>query len=293
MNKLLSFLLIVAVAAASGYAAARYAMPISSTHAETAYERVMRTKTIRCGYGMWPPHVLTKDPNTGVISGWAAEIIEKLAARASLKVEWVEETGWNAYAEGLNSGRFDVFCATSFLRGELAGQMRYSMPVTYSVVHFFTRADDHRFDTDLSILNDAKYSVAVMDGEISQRYPAEKYPNAKQVAITQMADIMQLFLDVQTGKADGVFNDPSIARAFAEKNPGTIRQVTTQPVVVYANAYGVGFNQPDMQSLLNTGLTEMVNLGEIDAIISKYDATRSYFLPVAKPYALPAPQPLP
>lgn len=285
MKKLLSIILLVAVAAAAGYGVAKLGHKNESgLVTESAYERVMRTKTIRCGYGLWPPEVLTKDANTGQIGGWAHDVIEALAKRANLKVEWVEETGWNNYAEALDSGRFDVFCSTGWIRGELAGVMRYSRPVAFSALHFFARSDDHRFDADLSVLNNPQYSLAVMDGEISQRWAIQHYPNAKQVAITQMADIMQLFLDVQSGKADGVFNDPSVVDGFLAKNPGALRRVTTKPLAVYANAYGLAAREEKLQSLLDTGLAEMINLGELDAILTKYDPTRTHFMPVASPY---------
>src|SRR4051812_48435106 len=76
---------------------------------ETAYERILRTGTLRCGYGIWPPVMLMKDANTGKISGVLVDITKEMAKALNLKVEWIEETGWAEWAEALKAHRFDVF----------------------------------------------------------------------------------------------------------------------------------------------------------------------------------------
>ncbi len=45
---------------------------------ESAYERVMRTGTIRCGYFLFPP-LAVKNPNTNMLSGITADIFNKIS----------------------------------------------------------------------------------------------------------------------------------------------------------------------------------------------------------------------
>ena len=45
---------------------------------ESAYERVLRTGVLRCGYIAYPPHLIV-DPATGTISGISHDIIEEAA----------------------------------------------------------------------------------------------------------------------------------------------------------------------------------------------------------------------
>lgn len=60
MNKiLLSFFLLLVFAASAWAGDAK----------ESAYDRVMRTGTIRCGYFIWPPG-FSIDPNVGKRSGF-------------------------------------------------------------------------------------------------------------------------------------------------------------------------------------------------------------------------------
>ena len=59
----------------------------SEAKKETTYERVMRTRTIRCGYFVWPPF-LTKDLNTGALSGLNYDVAEEMGKLLDLKIEW-------------------------------------------------------------------------------------------------------------------------------------------------------------------------------------------------------------
>ena len=73
---------------------------------QTVYDRVMRTKTLRCGYHTWAPY-LVKDANSGAMSGIYFDYVEKLAASLNLKVEWAEEVGYGDLITALNGGRID------------------------------------------------------------------------------------------------------------------------------------------------------------------------------------------
>src|SRR5690349_10046206 len=80
---------------------------VASAQRESAFERVMRTRTLRCGYVISPPH-LQKDPNTGALSGIAHDALEKMASHLGLKIDWAEQVGWATMLEGLSDGRYDM-----------------------------------------------------------------------------------------------------------------------------------------------------------------------------------------
>ena len=82
-----------------------------STQKESAYDRVIRTGTIRCGYFVWPPYFY-KDPVTKKFSGGNYEIMEAIGKMLNLKIEWALEVGVGDVVTALNSDKFDVMCAT-------------------------------------------------------------------------------------------------------------------------------------------------------------------------------------
>ncbi len=264
-----------------------------SSKQETAFERVMRTGTIRCGYALAPPSILYKDTETGKLGGIFKEIIEQMASNLDLKVEWAEETGWGNVIESLQSKRFDVFCAPLWRNAERGRYVRFSTPLSFSASNAYVRHDDHRFDGDLNKLNDPKVKLATMDGEMSQVIARTHFTKAQEVSLPNLADISQLFLNVATGKADALFLEESTAQDFASKNPNKIRRLNSEPYQVFPNGLGVNLSEDELMTMLDSALLAMQNQGEIDRIIEKYEPNRSIFMPTAKPYLYIKPKDLP
>ena len=99
------------------------------TKKESAYERVMRTGVLKCGYALWPPHMLTKEANTGEIKGLMPDLMQILSKKLDLKLEWTEETGWGSFIESLKSNRVDVFCAGVWRNAERGRYISYVEPL--------------------------------------------------------------------------------------------------------------------------------------------------------------------
>jgi polar amino acid transport system substrate-binding protein len=257
-----------------------------------AYDRVMKTKTLRCGYAVWPPAIY-KDPKTNEAKGAFAEIAEEMAKNMGVKLVWAEETGWGSFIEGLESGRFDAFCAPLWINAERGMRVSYTIPFAYSAQHLYTRKDDYRFDNDISILNSEQYTLATMDGEAAQSTIRRFFPNVKKISIPQLGDTTQLILAITTRKADGAFLEPSLAKDFASKNPNQIRQATKEPFSVFPITFGIKIGEDKLQNAMNGALTEMLNQGVIDHIIEKTEPDRSIYMPVRKPYESITPKELP
>ncbi|MBI1327509.1 MAG: transporter substrate-binding domain-containing protein [Alphaproteobacteria bacterium] len=263
------------------------------TNDQPAYDRVMKTGVLRCGYAMWPPEVLYKDAMTGEIKGLFYDIVETMGKNAGLKVEWVEETGWGTFIEGLQSQRFDAFCAPLWRNADRGKLINYTVPLAYSSMHLYTRKDDFRFDNDITKLNDPSIKLATLDGEMSDMVATRFFPKAQKESLPQMAELMQLFLAVTAKKADAVFVEPSTAKEFAKNNPGLIRQATKEPYQIFPNSLGVNMGEEKLKNLLDSALVEMMNQGAIERMISERQPDRSVFMPVAKPFIYIPPEELP
>jgi ABC-type amino acid transport substrate-binding protein len=288
--------LVVLIAVLAGFGGGKLASTTLQNNAmvaqESTYDRVLRTDTIRCGYALWPPHLLTKDANTGRVQGAVVDIVEEMGRNLGLKIEWTEETGWGNFIEALESKRFDMFCAPLWQNAQRGKRVNFTVPIAYSALHLYVRKDDHRFDDGLEKLNAPEMKLATMDGEMSQIIANKRFPLAQQVSIPQLGDVTQLLLSVADGKADGVFLEPSLAKDFSAKNMGKIRQATTAPYQVFANTFGILLGEEKFTHMINSALLEMLNQGAIDATLSKHMPDRSIFMPVVKPYTYIEPAPL-
>ena len=259
----------------------------NSAGASAPYDKIVAAKTIRCGYVPYPPGLI-KDPNTGAIKGIFAEALESSAKDLGYKIDWSEEVGWGTMIEGLTAGRYDAVCSPVWANSTRSQFAEFTNPIFYSGIGVYVRADDHRFDTNLSGINAVGVTLATIDGEMTSIIADQDYPTAKRVALPQNSDVSQVLLNVVNRKADVTFVEPYIAEEFMKANPGALRNlVPARPVRVFANGAMVAKGNYQLKGLMDAMISEAVNSGRADRAIVKYDIGKGTFYPVALPYRQP------
>ncbi len=244
---------------------------LQAAEKESAFDRVMRTNTLRCGYVVIPPQ-FTLDPKTGQFSGITYDIITEVAKRLHLKVEWTEQVTFATMAEGIQTGRYDAFCLTTYRWAPMARVFDYTDPIFYSTVDAYVRANDNRFDKDLKVINDGKITIATIDGEGAETIRTEDFPSAKVYSMPQDTDMSMLLEAVTTKKADVTFANPLMAMPYLLARPGAVKRVEGHnPIRAYAHALAFGKGEQKLMSTFNIVLDEMRNSGVIDQILDKYE----------------------
>ena len=122
---------------------------------ETAYHRVLRTGTLRCGYATSGTS-LYKDPNTGELTGYIADIVRAFGEKLDTKIEWTAEVGYADFAEGLKNGRYDMFCGPISITPARAKAVVFSTPYIYKAFYVYVRHGENRFSAYES-MNDKNY----------------------------------------------------------------------------------------------------------------------------------------
>jgi polar amino acid transport system substrate-binding protein len=238
---------------------------------ESVYDRVMRTGVIRCGYTPYSVGLM-KDPNTGKLSGIYYNVVQELAKNLSLKVEYTEEVGWGQQIESLNADRFDMMCSPTSLNSGRARAADFSIPLYYSPVVIWARANDMRFDDTIKGIDDPSVKISTLDGEQTAVFARNFFPKAQQVALPQMTPFSDLMMQVTTGKADVTFAEPFAAYEFMESNPNQLRQVkASKPLVVVPNVILMKRNQFAFRQMIDNGLRELFNTGFVDRAIDRYE----------------------
>jgi ABC-type amino acid transport substrate-binding protein len=262
-----------------------FSLPAQADDYKSAFDRVMATNTIRCGYIVYPP-ALSKDPNTGHLSGATYEIMEKLAGDLGLKVEWAEEVGSGSWQEGLRQGRYDMLCNTIAATTSRARVALSSDPVYFITYDAYVRADDRRFDDNISLADSPDISIAVIDGSTAEQTAQNVFPRARLHSLPDLTDFVHLLLEVQTGKADLTISDGAQMQDFERKNPGEVRRVSTpRPLLVVPGSFFFALNEFSLAAMINTGLRNLQFSGFVDKILDSYKTqTGSSFRRVAPPY---------
>ena len=242
-----------------------------------AYERVIKTGVLRCGYAMWGPMAFLKDPNTKEYSGIIPDYLAIMAKNLDLKIEYVEDAGYGPQAiEGLKTGRFDVFCTGMNKNAQRGRVVFYTDTILYSPLYAYVKPNETRFDTSLDLVNDPAVTLSVMDGEASDMIAKNMFPKAKTFAVPQNTEMSLLYSNVAQSKADVVFSEPQPIDAFNKNNPGqALRRVGDRPAMLYTIGMTVDNDEPKLQSMLNNALMELQASGQIKAAIKKYDPEMS------------------
>lgn len=277
-------------AAIASFLLIAFATPALAAEAktETAYDRVVRTGTLRCGYIIWPPF-MDKDPATGKFSGMNYDYTMAIGDSLGLKIEWTAEVQTGQQVDDLKSGKIDAICtAEGPLVPSTTKFLAYSRPFGYFPFFIYARTDDTRFDNAMGAVNAPDVKIAVIDGDVSSAIVANYFPNATRHAMVQMVSPTQMYMDVVTKKADLFIDGPISVEAFLKTNPGTLREVPMpEPLAVIPNTLSVlrGPEGDDLLGMLDQAIENIRNSGKEKMILSPYvkDIPNAIY-PVAKPY---------
>lgn len=259
-----------------------FTTPTWAAKEESVYDRVMRSGEIRCGYLIYPPAII-KDANTGELSGVFYDFMEEIGHKLSLEVKWVEESGWSNFINDLKTDRFDMMCGTAWknsARGRMANPID---PIYYSSVVTWVRADDTRFDQDISLLNDPQYTLSIIDGSTPHFIATSDFPKAETVSLGELAPYSDMPLAVVSKKADATFLEPYSADLFMKTNPNTIKKVG-KPLRYFGNVMWVKKGQYDFEVMINTAIEEILNTNLLQELFQKYDVPKDAYLMPAKQY---------
>jgi len=251
----------------------------------SAYSQIRSSGIIRAAYNVSAP-LFVIDPNTKQKSGLFYDIINSAAAKLGLKADWVEEVGYGQMIEGINAHRYDIVGSGIWINAGRGKDADFTIPLYYDAVLAYVKDNDNRFSANLSELNSPNFTISTMDGELGETIAKTDFPRAKTAALPQSVDFTQLILNVVNGKADVVFLSLAVARQYQEANPHQIKAANSdKPVRVFPVAILLPKGAYDLKQSLDYAVSEMLNAGEVDGLLEKYEKVPGSFLRVASPYS--------
>lgn len=273
MKKLVSTLLVCAISGLLGawlYATVVASTPIASLALkETAFDRVMRTGTIRCGYIPFAPYFAI-DPQTGAKSGVGYEFMTAISEELGVKVDWVEEVGWGNFAEGLNTNRYDALCTPLWESGNRARAALLIRPAYTEGLFAYVREDDNRFDAGLDALNKADVRIADYDSDVTQNVRATQFPLAQELAVPALTSEGEYLLNVITRKADAVLVGFDAAERYNKNATVKLKKVSDVPVRRFSDVMAIRHGESDLKAALDSTISALIKSGKAAEILKKY-----------------------
>ncbi len=235
---------------------------------ETAFERVVRTGTIRCGYALWDPQMI-KDPNTGNLSGYDYDVINEMGSVLGLKVDWVEEYGWGTAEQGLVTGRYDIACNSFWAHPPRAKGAEYSIPFLYLPLFPVVRPGLNGPEDSFAWLNNPEYKMLILSGTIGEIVAKRRFPQAKLVDAFSLSAGADAMMNITTGKADFTFSDWTTANRFLMQNPGGIKILPTM-IEVTSSALLLPNDDPRMKVMVDKALAYLLDSGFVRETMTRH-----------------------
>ncbi|MCB1559294.1 MAG: transporter substrate-binding domain-containing protein [Alphaproteobacteria bacterium] len=272
MNKIFTFMLLMLLS-----------FPALAADTESAYDRVMRTGVIKCGYYPWPPY-FDVDANTGDVTGLNAEYARAAGDLLGLKIEFVQMSAIGMQVEELKKGIYDTFCIDSYYVFSSLKFVDFGTPYMFAPVFAYVREDDNRFKS-LDDLNQDNIQFVGIDGDLSVELVAKRFPNAQVTTLPATAAGSELMINVSTKKADVSIIDPGIVDAYNSNNQSKMKIVDPDhPVAVYPISFSVKKGETELLKMLDGAVSALQNTGVTENILKKYNLPAdSVYLP-ATPY---------
>jgi tRNA-dependent cyclodipeptide synthase len=240
----------------------------------SALETIARSKVIRGAFANYPPSFIENDD--GTFSGIFYELIQHIADDLGGSLELTEEVGYGVIVEGLNRGRFDIFCSTVWPTPERQQQAYFSVPLYQSDVYMWVRADEDKSKyEDLS--SNRFFRIAVKENDISYSIANADFPNARQVRVPQLLDPIGLLEFVADDKADATFAEPYLVRLFNQKSSVKLAAIQKNSIRKYPNTFMFRKGEDEFKKILDQKIQEALASGMVKNLILKYAGSEEAF----------------
>ncbi len=235
---------------------------------ETAFDRVIRTGTLRCGYAIATPWFFT-DPNTGEKKGVDYDVTMAIAEKLNLKVEWTEETGWGVAEQGLASNHYDVMCGNVCIDANRTRAATFTDPFFDIPLLAVVREDDHRFDASSSTIDKPDVRIGVKSGHVFEYAAKERFPAAQRIYAADISDDTDFLLMLATNKIDVTFSGQSTIDLYNEKNPDRKVRALPEPARHCEGAFMVPLGDYKLRDAFNAAIMQMNTGGQLARLMEK------------------------
>lgn len=234
--------------------------------------RIERTGVLHAGYGVYPPYTI-EDPNTRAVTGFSVEILEQIAKELNCKVVW-HRMNWNTMSADLKRGEFDVIADPIFQTIPRAREFGFSEPYAqFSDGIGVVRKGNERFKR-IEDVDKENVTIAVGQGWASETLVKARFAKPKVISVQTSTDLLQLFNEVLSGRADIAIADGADALRFVSEHASEASALWVDNPPAYMPAgFAVKHSDTEAAQFLTVSLRNLKATGVIDSLAKKYKLT--------------------
>ncbi|WP_309065478.1 amino acid ABC transporter substrate-binding protein [Microbacterium sp.] len=211
--------------------------------------------------GTYRPFSFHEGGGTGDLVGYDVEIIEAVAEKLDLKVEF-KETQWDAIFAGLDAGRFDVIANQVTINDERKANYLFSEPYTVSPGVIVTLEDDD----SISSFDDLKGKTTAQS-LTSNWYQLAVDAGANVEAVEGWAQAVAL---LQQGRVDATINDKLTYLDFEKTDGPTGLKIAAETDEAGEQAFVFTKDKKELVEAVDGALEELRADGTLAEISEKY-----------------------
>jgi PAS domain S-box-containing protein len=198
----------------------------------------------------WPPFNFNVN---GQPSGFSIDLMNLLAAKAGLQIEYVSGPAWDQFKEMIQSGDLDLL-----INVDISPPKPEYVHLTTQYVSMATAVFVSDPDIHLESLDDLRgMRIAVTEGYSAQRYLEREQPESELVLVDTL---QQAVFAVIEGRADAVVDDYPAINYIIEQNSLKglrIAMLSSDPKLVTKLAIGVRKDWPELRNILQKSLNTL------------------------------------
>jgi PAS domain S-box-containing protein len=261
MKKTLSLLSVAALLSAV------LSLPASAGHAAASAKKDPALTRVIAVIPPDAPPTYFRDHETGKAAGFAVDVMDAVAARAGLQVEYVLEDGWDDIIEMLKSGKADLSPGMGVSRDRETG-LAFSALIDAFPISFFVRSESAGIDASSGI-----HTVGVISGSVA----FEDLKDRADIRLMLYAGFEQGLFDLLAGKVEAfACPAPTLWQLARETGVDDHIKVVDKPIAEITRAIAV---RKDNRALLD----------RLNAAIGGYVGTPEYQQVYVKWYGKPSP----
>jgi ABC-type amino acid transport substrate-binding protein len=212
--------------------------------------------------------------------------MNEIAHRASLKIEWTEETNFSNWIIGIQAKRYDVACTPQWPDVAQGRAVAFSVPLFFEGLYPLVRVDDDRFkNDDLATLNSEDVTFATQDNDSTVSLIKAYFPKSTIKQLTTDGNIANFAMDVITKKSDAFVNTRNGFVEFNRNNPTKLHLVALHTPLKWQPAtLAVERHEMMLKDFLDNAILDLQNDGTMNRLLLKWEPEKGKtFLRVAAP----------
>jgi ABC-type amino acid transport substrate-binding protein len=208
----------------------------------------------------------------GKPAGYDVELLNALAKQMNVKLK-IQNLSFNGLIPGLVSKKFDMVSVGLSATPERKKALTFSRPYVPYAQILGARASDTTPAT-IAAWNDPSKTITSLEGSTAEQLVKKEFPKAKS---TSFPDQNAAFLQVATGRANGIVVENYLLAQFNKSNGNKLKQVAfPKPLHVEYGSYAVQKGNTALASYLSKFICTVQQNGQLAKI---YQQTEGATLP--------------